>query len=52
MIALSTEEHIKKSIHSEIEIVKAVKEQGSGVSAEAMARDYGVTRATMDNKEV
>lgn len=36
---------MKKSIHSESEIVKAVKELESGLSA----REYGVTRATLYN---
>lgn len=37
---------MKKSIHSESEMVKAVKELESGVSAEVVARKHGVTRAT------
>lgn len=43
---------MKKSIHSESEMVKAVKELESGVSAEVVARKHGVTRATCYNWEV
>lgn len=32
---------MKKSIHSESEMVKAVKELKSGISAEVVARDMG-----------
>lgn len=38
---------MKKSIHSESEMVKAVKELESGISAEVVARGHGVTRATL-----
>ena len=38
---------MRKSIHSESEMVKAVKELESGVSAEVVAREYGVSRATL-----
>lgn len=40
---------MKKSIHSESEMVKAVKELASGVSAEVVAREHGETRATLYN---
>ncbi len=40
---------MKKSIHSESEMVKAVKELESGISAEVVARGHGVTRATLYN---
>ena len=40
---------MKKSIHSESEMVKAVKELESGISAEVVARGYGVTRVTLYN---
>lgn len=40
---------MKKSIHSEREIVKAVKELESGVFAEVVARNHGITRATLYN---
>ena len=40
---------MKKSIHSESEMVKAVKELASGVSAEVVAREHGVTRVTLYN---
>lgn len=40
---------MKKSIHSESEMVKAVKELESGISAEVVTRGHGVTRATLYN---
>ena len=40
---------MKKSIHSESEMVKAVKELESEISAEVVARGHGVTRATLYN---
>ena len=40
---------MKKSIHSESEMVKAVKELESGISAEVVARGHGVTRVTLYN---
>ena len=33
--------------HSESEMVKAVKELESGVSAEVVAREYGISKATL-----
>lgn len=48
-ITLSKEDEMKKSIHSESEMVKVVKELASGVSAEVVAREHGVTRATLYN---
>ena len=38
---------MRKSIHSESEMVKAVKELESGVSAEVVAREYGISTATL-----
>jgi putative transposase len=38
---------MRKSIHSESEMVKAVNELESGVSAEVVAREYGISKATL-----
>lgn len=38
---------MRKSIHSESEMVKAVKELESGVSAEVVAWEYGISKATL-----
>lgn len=38
---------MRKSIHSESEMVKAVKELESGVSAEVVAREYVISKATL-----
>ena len=38
---------MKRKKHSESEMVKAVKELESGVSAEVVAREYGVSKATL-----
>ena len=38
---------MRKSIHSESEMVKAVKELESGVSVEVVAREHGVSKATL-----
>ena len=38
---------MRKSIHSESEMVKAVKELESGVSAEVVAGEYGISKATL-----
>ena len=38
---------MRKSIHSESEMVKAVKELESGVSAEVVAREHGILKATL-----
>lgn len=40
---------MKKKLHSESEMVKAVKELESGVSAETVARNYNITRGTLYN---
>lgn len=38
---------MRKSIHSENEMVKAVKELESGVNAEVVAREHGISKATL-----
>ena len=38
---------MKRKKHSESEMVKAVKELESGISADIIAREYGVSRATL-----
>lgn len=38
---------MRKSIHSESEMVKAVKELESSVSAEVVAREHGISKATL-----
>lgn len=38
---------MRKSIHSESEMVKAVKELESGVSVEVVAREHGISKATL-----
>ena len=38
---------MRKSIHSESEMVKAVKELESGVSVEVVAREHGILKATL-----
>lgn len=40
---------MKKSIHCEIEMGEVIKELESGVPAELVARNHGVTRATLYN---
>ena len=40
---------MKKNIHSESEMVKALKELESGVSVKVVARNHRVTRATLYN---
>ncbi len=40
---------MKKKIHSESEMVKAVQELESGIEAEAVARDHNVSKATLYN---
>lgn len=40
---------MKKGNHSETEIVKAVKELESGIDVESVARNHGVSRATLYN---
>lgn len=40
---------MKRKVHSESEMVKAVKELESGISAETVARNYNITRGTLYN---
>lgn len=40
---------MKKKIHSESEMVKAVQQLESGVDAETIAREHGIFRATLYN---
>mgnify|MGYP000877209503 FL=1 len=40
---------MKKSRHSEHEIVKAVNQLDSGLSAYVICREYGISRATLYN---
>ena len=40
---------MKKKIHSESEMVKAVKALEGGMDAESVAREHGVSRATLYN---
>ena len=38
---------MKKKIHKETEMVKAVKELESGMSADVVAREHGISRETL-----
>lgn len=40
---------MKKKIHSESEMVKAVRELESGIDAETVARDHNISKATLYN---
>lgn len=40
---------MKKSRHSENEIVRAVKQLDSGISADVICREYGISRGTLYN---
>ncbi|BEG99599.1 transposase [Bacteroides sedimenti] len=40
---------MKKSKHNENEIVKAVNQLDSGLSADVICREYGISRATLHN---
>lgn len=40
---------MKKQAHSETEMVRAVKELENGISAELVARDHGISKATLYN---
>jgi putative transposase len=40
---------MKKSVHSESEMVKAVQELENGVNAETVARNHGISKATLYN---
>lgn len=37
----------KKSVHSESEMVKAVQELENGINAETVARNHGISKATL-----
>ena len=38
---------MKKKVHKETEMVKAVKELESGMSADVVAREHGISRETL-----
>ncbi len=40
---------MKKSKHTESEMVKAIQELESGVACEVVVREYGISRATLYN---
>ena len=40
---------MKKSRHSEPEMVKAIQQLESGVTAELVCREYGISKATLYN---
>lgn len=40
---------MKRKIHTESEMVKAIKVLESGVNAETIAREYGISKATLYN---
>ena len=40
---------MKKKAHKEAEMVKAVKELESGISADIVSREHGISRATLYN---
>ena len=40
---------MKKQVHTEAEMVRAVKELESGISAETVARTYGISKGTLYN---
>ncbi len=40
---------MKKSVHSESEMVKAVQELENGINAETVARNHGISKATLYN---
>jgi putative transposase len=40
---------MKKKAHSESQMVSAVKELESGMTADAVARDHGISKATLYN---
>lgn len=47
LLTLQKQTEMKKSVHSESEMVKAVKELESGVNGDAVSRKYNITRATL-----
>ena len=38
---------MKKKVHKETETLKAVKELENGMSADVVAREHGISRATL-----
>ena len=40
---------MKRSVHTESEMVKAVQELESGIDAETVARNHGISKATLYN---
>ena len=40
---------MKRSVHTECEMVKAVQELESGIDAETVARNHGISKATLYN---
>ena len=40
---------MKRSVHTESEMVKAVQEFESGIDAETVARNHGISKATLYN---
>lgn len=40
---------MKKSVHSESEMVKVVQELENGINAETVARNHGISKATLYN---
>ena len=40
---------MKRKVHTESEMVKAVQELESGIDAEAVARNHGISKATLYN---
>ena len=40
---------MKKKVHKEVEMVKAVKELESGISADIVSGNYGISRASLYN---
>jgi putative transposase len=40
---------MKKQLHTEAEMVSAVKELESGISADMVSRDHGISKATLYN---
>ena len=40
---------MKKSVHSESEMIKAVQELENGINAETVARNHGISKATLYN---
>ena len=43
---------MKRSVHTESEMVKAVQELESGIDAETVARNHGISKATLYNWKI